>query len=222
MHDVEVNAAEIEPFLPVIYKRLADLDKEELIKRFASLEFNRFLEYYRNSPDLNIDADSGSYKAGGSFARFFISIGEKDGVDKTGLLKFLNKQGLGNYKIGRINIKFTYSFFEIDESGISEVQERLNGVIFGNREIRVELETGNSGGGGDRGDRGDRGGRERSSSGPRSYGSREGGSPRGGGNSRNYGGGGGGRERGNDRDRGGDRGTRKPSSKGKGPRSYDF
>ncbi|KAB2918578.1 MAG: DEAD/DEAH box helicase [Bacteroidetes bacterium] len=228
VHDVEVNAAEIEPFLPVIYKRLADLDKEELIKRFASLEFNRFLEYYRNSPDLNIDADSGSYKAGGSFARFFISIGEKDGVDKTGLLKFLNKQGLGNYKIGRINIKFTYSFFEIDESGASEVQERLTGVIFGNREIRVELETGNSGGGGDRGDRGDRGGRERSSSGPRSYGSREGGAPRGGGNSRNYGGGGGGgRDRGNDRDRsnsrdrGGDRGGSRPP-KGKGPRSYDF
>jgi ATP-dependent RNA helicase DeaD len=184
VHDVEVNDSEIAPFLPVIYKRLADLDKEELIKRFASLEFNRFLEYYRTAPDLNIDADSGSYKGGGSFSRFFISIGEKDGVDKTGLLKFLNKMGLGNYKIGRINIKFTFSFFEIDDSGVEDVKEKLNDAMFGNRTIRVELETGNSGGGGSRD-------RERSS-GPRSYGGggfREGGS-RDGGNRGGYGGGG--------------------------------
>jgi hypothetical protein len=30
----------------------AELSKEEVIKRFASLEFNRFLDYYKNAPDL--------------------------------------------------------------------------------------------------------------------------------------------------------------------------
>lgn len=193
VHDVEVNDSEIAPFLPVIYKRLADLDKEELIKRFASIEFNRFLEYYRTAPDLNIDADSGSYKGGGSFSRFFISIGEKDGVDKTSLLKFLNKMGLGNYKIGRINIKFTFSFFEIDDSGVEDVKEKLNDAVFGNRTIRVELETGNSGGGGG-------GSRDRErSSGPRNYGGggggfRDGGSREGSGRG-GYGGSGGSRDR---------------------------
>ncbi|HYG15464.1 MAG TPA: DEAD/DEAH box helicase, partial [Bacteroidia bacterium] len=173
VHDVEVNVAEIEPFLPVIYKRLADLDKEELIKRFASIEFNRFLEYYKNAPDLNVDSDSGSYRGGGAMARFFISIGEKDGIDKTGMLKFLNQQGLGDFKIGRISMKHTFSFFEIDESGVDMAKEKLNGAKYAGRNVRVELEAGApTGGGGGRersggyggdkprgGDRGDKGGR---------------------------------------------------------------
>lgn len=206
VHDVEVNDSEIEPFLPVIYKRLADLDKEELIKRFASVEFNRFLEYYRNAPDLNIDGDGGGsgFRGAENMARFFISIGEKDGLDKTGLLKFLNKQGLGNYKVGRINIKFTYSFFEIDETGSEEVQEKLTGAAYGNRTVRVELETGKS-----------------------SFGGSEGGSNRGGGGgfnkSRgNFGGGGGGGYKGGSSgggykggsDRGGDRGGSRGGDRG--------
>jgi len=53
VNKVQVDHARIEPFLPAVYEKLADLDREELIKRFVSLEFNRFLEYYRNAPDLN-------------------------------------------------------------------------------------------------------------------------------------------------------------------------
>ncbi len=56
---VQVDRARIEPFLPAVYEKLADLDREELIKRFVSLEFNRFLEYYRNAPDLNVAAARG-------------------------------------------------------------------------------------------------------------------------------------------------------------------
>lgn len=171
VHDVEVNDSEIAPFLPNIYAQLEDLSKEELIKRFASLEFNRFLDYYRNAPDLNIDANakggSASYRDKGDFSRFFISVGEKDGLDKVGLLKFLNRQGLGNYKIGRIDVKHTFSFFEIDENGADEAKENLNGIQFGNRQIRVELEEGRSGGG--RGGR-NRGGGDNRGGGKKRYG----------------------------------------------------
>lgn len=52
---VEVNETEIDDFMPVIYKKLAWLDREELIKHFVSVEFNRFLEYYENAPDINVD-----------------------------------------------------------------------------------------------------------------------------------------------------------------------
>ena len=45
----------IAKYLPAIYEELKGLDKEELIKRMVSIEFNRFLEYYRTSYDLNID-----------------------------------------------------------------------------------------------------------------------------------------------------------------------
>lgn len=44
---VKVNEEEIETFLPGIYRKLDWLDKEDLIKRVVSLEFNRFLDYYK-------------------------------------------------------------------------------------------------------------------------------------------------------------------------------
>jgi ATP-dependent RNA helicase DeaD len=52
---IEVNEAEIAQFMSVIYKKLAWLEREELIKRFVSVEFNRFLQYYENAPDINVD-----------------------------------------------------------------------------------------------------------------------------------------------------------------------
>ncbi len=55
MEHVEVEEDQIEGFLPVIYQKLEDLSREELIKKFVSLEFNSFLRYYENAPDLNID-----------------------------------------------------------------------------------------------------------------------------------------------------------------------
>src|SRR5208283_3941584 len=58
MEKVEVNDKEIEDFLTVIYKKLEWLSREELIKRFVSAEFNRFLDYYKNAPDLNVSERS--------------------------------------------------------------------------------------------------------------------------------------------------------------------
>jgi ATP-dependent RNA helicase DeaD len=56
MENVDVNETEITSFLPAVYEKLAHLDKEEIIKRFVSLEFNRFLDYYKKAPDLNLEA----------------------------------------------------------------------------------------------------------------------------------------------------------------------
>src|SRR5690606_29555267 len=56
VHNVEVNETQIEQYLPRIMDEFADLSKEDVIKRFVSLEFNRFLDYYKNAPDLNAAA----------------------------------------------------------------------------------------------------------------------------------------------------------------------
>ncbi len=55
MENTEVNEGQIGEFMPAIYKKLAWLDREELIKHFVSVEFNRFLTYYENAPDINVD-----------------------------------------------------------------------------------------------------------------------------------------------------------------------
>src|SRR5690606_6528811 len=56
VHEVKVNEDEIGEFLPQVFEELKDLSKEDLIKRFASIEFNRFLDYYRNAPYINAEA----------------------------------------------------------------------------------------------------------------------------------------------------------------------
>src|SRR6201985_1380852 len=57
VHNVEVNEQQIEVYIPRIMDEFAELSKEDIIKRFASLEFNRFLDYYKNAPDLNVQFD---------------------------------------------------------------------------------------------------------------------------------------------------------------------
>jgi len=50
---VTVNEPQIAPFMPAVFETLGGLTREQLIKHFASLELNRFLEYYRDTPDIS-------------------------------------------------------------------------------------------------------------------------------------------------------------------------
>jgi ATP-dependent RNA helicase DeaD len=54
VENVEVEESQIKDYLTVIFNKLAWLDREELIKRFVSIEFNRFLAYYKDAHDINI------------------------------------------------------------------------------------------------------------------------------------------------------------------------
>ncbi|NQU84458.1 MAG: DEAD/DEAH box helicase, partial [Mariniphaga sp.] len=56
---VEIEETQIDQFLPDVYKKLEWLSREDLIKKVVSVEFNRFLTYYKNSPDLNVDEQKG-------------------------------------------------------------------------------------------------------------------------------------------------------------------
>lgn len=58
MENAEINEAQIAPFMDTVNKKLEWLSKEQIIKHFLSLEFNRFLAYYKNAPDLNEKANN--------------------------------------------------------------------------------------------------------------------------------------------------------------------
>ncbi len=146
IHDVEVNEAEIEPYLPQIYEELGGLDRDQLIHRFVSIEFNRFLEYYKGSTDLNVDAKSGKLEDGGGKSygdqhnRMFISIGAKDGLDKGKLLRFIcDTTGEKGSIIGRIDVQGVYSFVDVVPERIDAVMKGLNGVMYRDRKVRTEL-----------------------------------------------------------------------------------
>ncbi len=57
---VSVDETLIGEFMPEISQKLEGMSREDLIKHFVSVEFNRFLAYYKNAKDLNVSARSSS------------------------------------------------------------------------------------------------------------------------------------------------------------------
>ena len=50
----DVSHGDYETYVPMLAEKFAEMSKEEILKRVAALEFNRFLSYYENAQDLNI------------------------------------------------------------------------------------------------------------------------------------------------------------------------
>ena len=144
---VEIDHAQVETFLPQIYNKLEWMDRNELIQRFVSVEFNRFLDYYRNLPDISSPADGKSKSKEGTrsgrranYTRYFINLGTIDGLKPAQLIGMLNDYtGIRNIDIGEIDIMKNFSFFEADSNYQSEVMEGFKGQRLKKREISVEV-----------------------------------------------------------------------------------
>lgn len=144
MEKVEVDYSQIDPLLPVIYKKLQWLDREELIKKFVSVEFNRFLEYYKKLPDLISPSESSSKgkekKRQSSFTRFFINLGKTDDISPSTLISLINEFTLSrDIKIGEIEILRNFSFFEADSDSVDLIVESFKNKEFKKRKINLEI-----------------------------------------------------------------------------------
>ena len=207
VHHVEVNDKQIDQYIPRIMDEFADMSKEEIIKRFASLEFNRFLDYYKNAPDLNATADDrgrdndrGPRDAGNSaYTRLFINLGSVDDFNRGDLLGYIcNNSGISGRNVGKIDMKGVFSFFEVENDQVEKVMTGFKSVDFHGREVKIEVSgeaassgerRGGSGGGGGRSERSGGGGYQGGGrSGGGGYGG--GGGYKGGGNRERSGGGG--------------------------------
>jgi len=144
---VELNDRQIEEFLPDINKKLGWLSREDLIKHFVSVEFNRFLSYYKNAPDLNVDARNKPEKnritrrSKDDFTRLFINIGKKNKINANRLIGLVNDHTrIRNIEIGKIDIMKNFSFFEIDSLYKSEVLKAFSKHIeFEGVKLSVEI-----------------------------------------------------------------------------------
>ena len=155
---VEVDTVQVEPFLPKIYEKLEWMDRNDLIQRFVSIEFNRFLEYYKNMADLNSPSDS-KFKdrdrerpsRGGrsNYTRYFINLGVTDGLKPTQLIGMINDfTGIHDIAVGEIEILKTFSFFEADTAFQNEIIEGFKGQKLKKRDINLEIAEKRRGGGG--------------------------------------------------------------------------
>jgi len=188
IHNTEINH-EIDKYLENINAMFEDTTKDELIKKFFSVEFTRFYNYYQKSKDLNLEANNSSSRdrdsdRGGNpdSVRFFINVGKKDGYSWMTLKDFLRDTlSLGQDELFKVDVMESFSFFNTDKAHLTKVAEVFTDFKVDGRFVNVEVSEDKGGGGGrDRGrgrgrDRGGkrsgggerRGGGERQSSGER-------------------------------------------------------
>jgi ATP-dependent RNA helicase DeaD len=152
LETVVTEHQEIEKFLPEIKEKLAGLDREELLKRVVSLQFDRFLDDYRNGEDI-IDAvserDNSFERSGrrgpreeypGNYTRLFINLGKSDGFYPEQLIELVNSNTRGRkVPIGKIDLLKTFSFFEVEASYAGDLIKALTDTTFMDRRVAVEI-----------------------------------------------------------------------------------
>ncbi|MBE6300730.1 MAG: DEAD/DEAH box helicase [Parabacteroides distasonis] len=141
---VKVNEEEIASLMPQIFRKLEWLDKEDIIKRMVSLEFNRMIDYYKDADEIQqVDDRSGKkekrgHTAEAGYTRLFLNFGKVDDLYAGQLIELVNKCVPGKIDIGRIDLRDSFSFFEVEESEAKRVIKCMNGFEIDGRRISVE------------------------------------------------------------------------------------
>ena len=139
IENVEVDEKQIKPFLKDIYQKLEWLDRDELIKRFVSVEFNRFLNYYKEANKLQSKRSKKSEKKRGnkkSMTGFSINIGRKHRATPIDIISIINRALKSNdIEIGKIELNRYQSFFEIDKDFADELTSNIKKIDFRGNDI---------------------------------------------------------------------------------------
>ena len=140
-------SSQIEKHLPIIEEKLSHLNKEDLVKHFVSAEFNRFLSFYKNAPDINISASKGKERGQNKrrhsdegFSRFFINLGKTHRVEPQNLIGLINEYTRNrNLVIGKIDILKNFSFFEVETAAEKDILEGFSDSQWNGYQLTVEL-----------------------------------------------------------------------------------
>ncbi|WP_445733740.1 DEAD/DEAH box helicase [Mariniflexile sp.] len=171
IHNTEINH-EIDKYLTSINQLFEETSKDELIKKFFSVEFTRFYNYYQKSKNLNVsdagirdrdgDRDGGRDFGGNSDStRYFINVGSKDGFDWMQLKDFLKEVlELGRDDVFKVEVKDSFSFFNTENELKDKILAFFTDYKHNGRFVNVEVSE-NRGGGGRRNDRRSSGGGRR-------------------------------------------------------------
>lgn len=160
----DISHGDYETYIPMLSEKFAEVSKEEVLKRVAALEFDRFLKYYENAEDLNIRErsrddrsrgqdsrgergsdrrrDSSSrgreHSANGSTTRLFVNLGTKDGFYKASFLQFiLDMSDLNKDVLGRIDMKEMNSWVEVEKNAAKKMIGAIDGKKYKGRRIRM-------------------------------------------------------------------------------------
>ena len=191
----DVDEDQIEPYMKEIDRQFEYIDKEDIIKKMVTITFGRFLDYYKNAPEIlkptskrserperagrSNSGSRRSHKAEAGYRRLFINLGKQDGFYPGEIMQFMNHHIHGRQEIGHIDLLQKFCYIEVPQGDAEKVMRVLSGTSYKGREIRCNdadegghgreaRNTRNSSHDYEGGDRRDRTGR--SSKGKRGYG----------------------------------------------------
>jgi ATP-dependent RNA helicase DeaD len=139
--EVEVNNEMIGKYLPNVFEAFESMSKEEVIQHFVSTEFNRFLDYYKNAPDLNVDEKRGEGRGQQTgVVKMYINLGKKDQFNFNTLKGYIAETaGVPEHDVPWTDLKDTFSLFEVRTASYDKVMEVFQrGMKYRGRTIRVE------------------------------------------------------------------------------------
>lgn len=160
MLQADISHGDYETYMPMLAEKFADVSKEEVLKRVAALEFDRFLKYYENAEDLNVrersrddrrgaertdrkgdsrrDTRGREFGGNGNYTRLFVNLGTKDGFYKASFLQFiLDISDLDKDVLGRIDMKEMNSWIEVTPKAAGKMIQSLDGKKYKGRRIRM-------------------------------------------------------------------------------------
>ncbi|MCG7858030.1 DEAD/DEAH box helicase [Flavihumibacter sediminis] len=157
----DISHGNYETYVPMLEEKFADISKEDILKRVAAMEFDRFLKYYDNAEDLNIrddkrtrvspmrdgagrdqartrDTRGREFAGTGNYTKLFVNLGTKDGFYKASFLQYiLDLSEIKKESLGRIDMKEMNSWIEIDKSSANKMIKALDGKTYKGRRIRM-------------------------------------------------------------------------------------
>ncbi len=152
----DVDEELIAPYMPVVDRQFEYIDKEDIIKKMVTITFGRFLNYYKNAPEIEKPTTakrerkdrraSGtratSNRRGGrrepeqGYSRLFINLGKADGFYPGEVMQFINRHMHGRQDVGHIDLLSKFSYIEVPEADAAKVMKALNGTTYKGREVR--------------------------------------------------------------------------------------
>ena len=160
----DVDEDLIAPYMADINRQFEYIDKEDIIKKMVSNTFGKFLDYYKNAPEIvapksaslknkeerRKNTEGGRYgdrnggrrsrgprKAEAGYRRLFINLGKADGFYPGEVMQFINHHVHGpKQEIGHIDLLSKFSYIEVPEKDADKVMRAINGVRYKGREVR--------------------------------------------------------------------------------------
>jgi len=157
--DSPINDSDIKDYFATAYEALCHLDKKEIIKRFISVEFNHFIEYYRHSGDINVEPknknssrrEKGSRTAAKDttirpiftgFKPFSVNLGRANNVGAGAIVRLICKNcGIPSNQIGEVSLGRDQSFFGVKKESVAAVRNGMQGVRYAGGRVIIRAVT---------------------------------------------------------------------------------